>query len=202
MPELGVDTCDCDVLVVGRAALVGLGRIDVPGATGITGLAGGAACHDIESSQVARCQCPNDGKLYRSAGIEEAIRAAGEKPFRCGDRRQPRPVNTNEYHLPPRAGPPEPVEPHHRINRLRPGPNGNPFLFATQRRVGCPSLFYYGCTAVNIEQQESTVTADVVWSPSTVGTRRRAGRATESDHPHVTWWPPTVPGARSAPAWA
>ena len=39
---------------------------------------------------------------------------------------------------------------------------------AAQRTSWVPSC--YGCTAANIEQHESTVTADVVWSSSTVGT--------------------------------
>lgn len=39
-----------------------------------------------------------------------------------------------------------------------------------QRSAELGARLFYGCTVVNIEQHESAVTADVVWSSSTVGT--------------------------------
>jgi putative polyketide hydroxylase len=104
-------------------------------------------------------------ELYRSAGIEEAIRAAGEDHFGVA-------IGTSlsgEYeriHLPLALA---------RQNRLSPTTHYacdqdrmEPILLQRSTELG--AQLFYGCTAANIEQHESTVTADVVWSPSTVGT--------------------------------
>src|ERR1700730_16192426 len=104
-------------------------------------------------------------ELYRSAGIEEAIRAAGEHHFGVviGD------SLSGEYervHLPLTLA---------RANRLSPTTHYacdedrmEPILLQRSAELG--AQLFYGCTAVNIEQHESTITADVVWSSSTVGT--------------------------------
>ena len=110
-------------------------------------------------------------ELYRSAGIEDAVRAAGENHFgvAIGD------SLAGEYervHLPLALA---------RQNRLSPTTHYacdqdrmEPILLQRSAELG--AQLFYGCTAVNIEQHESTVTADVVWSSSTVGTRRPAVR--------------------------
>ena len=50
-----------------------------------------------------------------------------------------------------------------------------PILLQRSTELGAQP--FYGCTAVNVEQHESAVTADVVWSPSIVGTPAPARRA-------------------------
>jgi len=104
-------------------------------------------------------------ELYRSVGIEEAIRAAGENHFGvaigaslAGD--------YERVHLPLALA---------RRNRLSPTTHYacdqdrmEPILLQRSAELG--AQLFYGCTAANIEQHESAVTADVVWSSSAVGT--------------------------------
>jgi putative polyketide hydroxylase len=161
------DACDCDVLVVG-GGLVGLAASMFMAQQGLrvwlVERHTGTSSHPKLRGVSARTM-----ELYRSAGIEEAIRAAGENHFgvAIGD------SLSGEYeriHLPLALA---------RQNRLSPTTHYacdqdrmEPILLQRSTELG--AQLFYGCTAVNIEQHESTVTADVVWSPSIVGTRTPA----------------------------
>src|SRR5258705_6641137 len=106
---------------------------------------------------------------YRSAGIEEAIRVAGENHFGvaigdslCGE--------CERVHLPLALA---------RQNRLSPTTHYacdqdrmEPILLQRSAELG--AQLFYGCTAVNAEQHGSSGTVAVVWSPSIVGTRTPA----------------------------
>jgi putative polyketide hydroxylase len=159
------DACDCDVLVVG-GGLVGLAASMFMAQQGLRVWL--VERHAATSSHPKlRGVSARTMELYRSAGIEEAIRAAGEHHFgvAIGD------SLSGEYervHLPLALA---------RQNRLSPTTHYacdqdrmEPILLQRSAELG--AQLFYGCTAVNIEQHESTVTADVVWSPSAVGTRR------------------------------
>jgi putative polyketide hydroxylase len=79
MSELAVDTCDCDVLVVGDG-LVGLAASMVLAQQGLRVWV--VERHDSTSSHSKlRGVSARTMELYRSAGIEEAVRAAGENHF-------------------------------------------------------------------------------------------------------------------------
>jgi putative polyketide hydroxylase len=104
-------------------------------------------------------------ELLRSAGIEDAVRAAGENHFgvSIGDSLS---GDYERVHLPLALA---------RRNLLRPTTHYacdqdrmEPILLQRSAELG--AQLFYGCTAVNIEQHESAVAADVVWSSSTVGT--------------------------------
>ena len=167
MSELTVDTCDCDVLVVG-GGLVGLAASMFMAQQGlrvwVVERHAATSRHPKLRGVSARTM-----ELYRWAGIEEAIRAAGENHFgvAIGD------TLAGDYervHLPLALA---------RQNRLSPTTHYacdqdrmEPILLHRSAELG--AQLFYGCTAVNIEQQQSTITADVVWSSSTVGTRRPA----------------------------
>jgi putative polyketide hydroxylase len=161
------DACDCDVLVVG-GGLVGLAASMFMAQQGLRVWL--VERHAATSSHPKlRGVSARTMELYRSAGIEEAIRAAGENHFgvAIGD------SLSGEYervHLPLALS---------RQNRLSPTTayacdqdRMEPILLQRSAELG--AQLFYGCTAVNIEQHESTVTTDVVWSPSTVGTRTPA----------------------------
>ncbi len=167
MSELAVDTCDCDVLVVG-GGLVGLAASMFLAQQGLRVWV--VERHASTSSHPKlRGVSARTMELYRSAGIEEAVRAAGENHFgvAIGD------SLSGEYervHLPLALA---------RQNRLSPTTHYacdqdrmEPILLQRSAELG--AQLFYGCTAVNIEQHESAVTADVVWSPSIVGTRTPA----------------------------
>jgi putative polyketide hydroxylase len=161
------DACDCDVLVVG-GGLVGLAASMFLAQQGLRVWV--VERHASTSSHPKlRGVSARTMELYRSAGIEEAVRAAGENHFgvAIGD------SLAGEYervHLPLALA---------RRNRLSPTTHYacdqdrmEPILLQRSAELG--ARLFYGCTAVNIEQHESGVTADVVWSPSTVGTRTPA----------------------------
>src|SRR5258707_4383538 len=163
MSELAVDACDCDVLVVG-GGLVGLAASMFMAQQGLRVWL--VERHAATSSHPKlRGVSARTMELYRSAGIEEAVRAAGENHFgvAIGD------SVAGEYeriHLPLALA---------RQNRLSPTTHYacdqdrmEPILLQRSAELG--AQLFYGCTAANIEQHESTVTADVMWSPSTVGT--------------------------------
>jgi putative polyketide hydroxylase len=157
------DACDCDVLVVG-GGLVGLAASMFLAQQGLHVWL--VERHPSTSSHPKlRGVSARTMELYRSAGIEERIRAAGENHFGvaigaslAGD--------YERVHLPLALA---------RQNRLSPTTHYacdqdrmEPILLQRSAELG--AQLFYGCTAANIEQHESTVTADVVWSPSTVGT--------------------------------
>jgi putative polyketide hydroxylase len=98
-------------------------------------------------------------ELYRAAGIEDAIRAAGEDNFAfvIGD------SLAGEYEQPlrPEAGP----------DRLSPTTGCScdqnrvePILRRRAAELG--AHLFFGCTTVGVEQDESAVTAHVEWHPN------------------------------------
>jgi putative polyketide hydroxylase len=157
------DACDCDALVVG-GGLVGLAASMFLAQQGlrvwVVERHASTSNHPKFRGVSARTM-----ELYRSAGIEDAVRAAGENHFgvAIGD------SLSGEYervHLPLALA---------RRNRLSPTTHYacdqdrmEPILLQRSAELG--AQLFYGCTAINIEQHESAVTVDVVWSPSTVGT--------------------------------
>ena len=156
------DAWDCDVLVVG-GGLVGLAASMFLAQQGLRVWV--VERHASTSSHPKlRGVSARTMELYRSAGIEEAVRAAGENHFgvAIGD------TLAGEYervHLPLALA---------RQNRLSPTTHYacdqdrmEPILLQRSAELGAE--LFYGCTVVNIEQHESAVTADVVWSSSTVG---------------------------------
>jgi putative polyketide hydroxylase len=156
------DACDCDVLVVG-GGLVGLAASMFLAQQGLRVWV--VERHASTSSHPKlRGVSARTMELYRSAGIEQAVRAAGENHFgvAIGD------TLAGEYervHLPLALA---------RQNRLSPTTHYacdqdrmEPILLQRSAELG--AQLFYGCTVVNIEQHESAVTADVVWSSSTVG---------------------------------
>jgi putative polyketide hydroxylase len=156
------DAWDCDVLVVG-GGLVGLAASMFLAQQGLRVWV--VERHASTSSHPKlRGVSARTMELYRSAGIEEAVRAAGENHFgvAVGD------TLAGEYervHLPLALA---------RQNRLSPTTHYacdqdrmEPILLQRSAELG--AQLFYGCTVVNIEQHESAVTADVVWSSSTVG---------------------------------
>jgi putative polyketide hydroxylase len=157
------DGCDCDVLVVG-GGLVGLAASMFLAQQGLRVWV--VERHASTSSHPKlRGVSARTMELYRSAGIEEAVRAAGENHFgvAIGDSL----AGQYERVLQPLALA--------RRNRLSPTTHYacdqdrmEPILLQRSAELG--AQLFYGCTAVNIEQHESGVTADVVWSSSTVGT--------------------------------
>jgi putative polyketide hydroxylase len=161
------DACDCDVLVVG-GGLVGLAASMFLAQQGLRVWL--VERHAATSSHPKlRGVSARTMELYRSAGIEEAIRAAGENHFgvAIGDSLS---GDYERVHLPLALA---------RQNRLSPTTHYacdqdrmEPILLQRSAELG--AQLFYGCTVVNIEQRESAVTADVVWSPSTVGTRTPA----------------------------
>jgi len=174
MSELTVDACDCDVLVVG-GGLVGLVASMFVAQQGLRVWL--VERHAATSSHPKlRGVSARTMELYRSAGIEEAIRAAGENHFgvAIGD------SLAGEYeriHLPLALA---------RQNRLSPTTHYacdqdrmEPILLQRSAELG--AQLFYGCTAVNIEQHESTRhrRRGVV---SIHCRHAHAGRATESDH--------------------
>jgi putative polyketide hydroxylase len=79
MSELAVDTCDCDVLVVG-GGIVGLAASMVLAQQGLRVWM--VERHASTSSHPKlRGVSARTMELYRSAGIEEAVRAAGQNRF-------------------------------------------------------------------------------------------------------------------------
>jgi putative polyketide hydroxylase len=157
------DACDCDVLVVG-GGLVGLAASMFLAQQGLRVWV--VERHPSTSSHPKlRGVSARTMELHRSAGIEEPVRAAGENHFgvAIGD------SLAGEYervHLPLALA---------RRNRLSPTTHYacdqdrmEPILLQRSAELG--AQLFYGCTAANIEQHESAVTADVVWSSSTVGT--------------------------------
>jgi putative polyketide hydroxylase len=157
------DACDCDVLVVG-GGLVGLAASMFLAQQGLRVWV--VERHASTSSHPKlRGVSARTMELYRSADIEEAVRAAGENHFgvAIGD------SVAGDYErvfLPLALA---------RQNRLSPTTHYacdqdrmEPILLQRSAELG--AQLFYGCTAVNIEQHESAVTADVVWSSSTVGT--------------------------------
>jgi 2-polyprenyl-6-methoxyphenol hydroxylase-like FAD-dependent oxidoreductase len=161
------DVCDCDVLVVG-GGLVGLAASMFLAQQGLRVWV--VERHASTSSHPKlRGVSARTMELYRSAGIEEAVRAAGENHFgvAIGDSL----AGQYERVLQPRAVT--------RRNRLSPTTHYacdqdrmEPILLQRSAELG--AQLFYGCTVVNIEQHESAVTADVVWSSSTVGRRTPA----------------------------
>jgi putative polyketide hydroxylase len=157
------DAWDCDVLVVG-GGLVGLAASMFLAQQGLRVWV--VERHASTSSHPKlRGVSARTMELYRSAGIEEAVRAAGENHFgvAIGDSL----AGNYERVLQPHALA--------RQNRLSPTTHYacdqdrmEPILLQRSAELG--AQLFYGCTAVNIEQHESGVTADVVWSSSTVGT--------------------------------
>ena len=157
------DACDCDVLVVG-GGLVGLAASMFLAQQGLRVWV--VERHASTSSHPKlRGVSARTMELYRSAGIEEAIRAAGENHFgvAIGDSLS---GDYERVHLPLALV---------RQSRLSPTTHFacdqdrmEPILLQRSAELG--ARLFYGCTAVNIEQHESAVTADVVWSPSIVGT--------------------------------
>jgi putative polyketide hydroxylase len=156
------DAWDCDVLVVG-GGLVGLAASMFLAQQGLRVWV--VERHASTSSHPKlRGVSARTMELYRSAGVEEAVRAAGENHFgvAIGD------TLAGEYervHLPLALA---------RQNRLSPTTHYacdqdrmEPILLQRSAELG--AQLFYGCTVVNIEQHESAVTADVVWSSSTVG---------------------------------
>src|SRR3984893_1293596 len=156
------DAWDCDVLVVG-GGLVGLAASMFLAQQGLRVWV--VERHASTSSHPKlRGVSARTMELYRSAGIEEAVRAAGENHFgvAIGD------TLAGEYervHLPLALA---------RQNRLSPTTHYacdqdrmEPILLQRSAELGAE--LFYGCTVGNIEQDESAVTADVVWSASTVG---------------------------------
>jgi putative polyketide hydroxylase len=157
------DACDCDVLVVG-GGLVGLAASMFLAQQGLrvwlVERHASTSNHPKFRGVSARTM-----ELYRSAGIEDAVRAAGENHFgvAIGDNLS---GDYERIHLPLALA---------RRNRLSPTTHYacdqdrmEPILLQRSAELG--AQLFYGCTAVNIEQHESAVTADVVWSSSTVGT--------------------------------
>jgi putative polyketide hydroxylase len=157
------DAYDCDVLVVG-GGLVGLAASMFLTQQGLHVWL--VERHPSTSSHPKlRGVSARTMELYRSAGIEEAIRAAGENHFGvaigaslAGD--------YERIHLPLALA---------RQNRLSPTTHYacdqdrmEPILLQRSAELG--AQLFYGCTAVDIEQHDSAVTADLVWSSSTVGT--------------------------------
>ena len=167
MSESTIDTCDCDVLVVG-GGLVGLAASMFLAQQGLRVWV--VERHASTSSHPKlRGVSARTMELYRSAGIEDAIRAAGENHFgvAIGDSLS---GDYERIHLPLALA---------RQNRLSPTTHYacdqdrmEPILLQRSAELG--AQLFYGCTAVNIEQDESAVSADVVWSPSIVGTRTPA----------------------------
>jgi putative polyketide hydroxylase len=161
------ETCDCDVLVVG-GGLAGLAASMFLAQQGLRVWV--VERHPSTSNHPKfRGVSTRTMELYRSAGIEDVVRAAGENHFgvAIGD------SLAGEYervHLPLALA---------RQNRLSPTTHYacdqdrmEPILLQRSAELG--AQLFYGCTAVNIEQHESAVTVDVVWSSSTVGTRAPA----------------------------
>jgi putative polyketide hydroxylase len=157
------DVWDCDVLVVG-GGLVGLAASMFLAQQGLRVWV--VERHASTSSHPKfRGVSARTMELYRSAGIEEAVRAAGENHFgvAIGD------TLAGQYervHLPLALA---------RQNRLSPTTHYacdqdrmEPILLQRSAELG--AQLFYGCTAVDIEQHDSAVIADVVWSSSTVGT--------------------------------
>jgi putative polyketide hydroxylase len=161
------DACDCDVLVVG-GGLVGLAASMFLAQQGLrvwlVERHGSTSSHPKLRGVSARTM-----EMYRSAGIEDAVRAAGENHFGAaiGDSL----AGQYERVLQPLALA--------RQNRLSPTTHYacdqdrmEPILLQRSAELG--AQLFYGCTAVNIEQHESAVTAHVRWSSSTIGTRTAA----------------------------
>jgi putative polyketide hydroxylase len=157
------DLCDCDVLVVG-GGLVGLAASMFLAQQGlrvwVVERHASTSNHPKFRGVSARTM-----ELFRSAGIEDAVRAAGENHFgvAIGDSLS---GDYERVHLPLALA---------RRNRLSPTTHYacdqdrmEPILLQRSAELG--AQLFYGCTAVNIEQHESAVAADVVWSSSTVGT--------------------------------
>jgi putative polyketide hydroxylase len=157
------DACDCDVLVVG-GGLVGLAASMFLAQQGLRVWV--VERHPSTSNHPKfRGVSARTMELYRSAGIEDAVRAAGENHFgvAIGDNLS---GDYERVHLPLALA---------RRNRLSPTTHYacdqermEPILLQRSAELG--AQLFYGCTAVNIEQHESAVTADVVWSSSRVGT--------------------------------
>jgi putative polyketide hydroxylase len=157
------DACDCDVLVVG-GGLVGLAASMFLAQQGLRVWV--VERHASTSSHPKlRGVSARTMELYRSAGIEEAVRAAGENHFgvAIGDslagqyERVLQPLTlTRQNRLSPTT--------HFACDQDRMEP------ILLQRSADLGAQLFYGCSVVNIEQHESAVTADVVWSSSTVGT--------------------------------
>jgi hypothetical protein len=183
MSELTVDTCDCDVLVVG-GGLVGLAASMFRAQKGVrvSVVERRARPRAIPSCAVSAperwsCIGPPESKSGTRRGRE---------PFLCCDRRAP----LGEYervHLPLALARQNRLSPPHYAcdqDRLEP--------ILLQRSAELGAQLFYGCTAVNIEQHESAVTADVVWShPLSARARQQCHRV---GSPPDTWLPRTVPG--------
>ena len=157
------DACDCDVLVVG-GGLVGLAASMFMAQQGLRVWV--VERHAATSSHPKlRGVSARTMELYRSAGIEEVIRAAGEDHLgvAIGD---PLSGEYERVHLPLALARQNWLSPttHYACDQDRMEP------ILLQRSAELGAQLFYGCTVVNIEQHESTVTADVVWSSSTAGT--------------------------------
>jgi putative polyketide hydroxylase len=99
-------------------------------------------------------------ELYRAAGIEDAIRAAGEDNFAfvIGDSL----AGEYEQALHPQAGPGDRLSPTSPYscdqNRIEP--------ILRRRATELGAQLFFGCTTLGIEQDDSAVTAHVVWQPN------------------------------------
>ena len=187
------DACDCDVLVVG-GGLVGLAASMFLAQQGLRVWV--VERHPSTSSHPKlRGVSARTMELYRSAGIEEAVRAAGENHFgvAIGD------SLSGEYervHLPLALA---------RQNRLSPTTHYacdqdrmEPILLQRSAELGAQP--FYGA-------QRSTSSSTSPPSPQTwCGLHPLSARPRQQSHrvgsPPDTWLPRTVPGARSVPTWA
>jgi putative polyketide hydroxylase len=155
------DSGDCDVLVVG-GSMVGLAAAMFLAQQAVR------VClverHTSTSAHPkARGVSARTMELYRAAGIEGAIRAAGEDNFAfvIGD------SLAGEYQqaMRPQAGPGDALSPTTGYscdqNRIEP--------ILRRRAAELGAQLFFGCTSLGIEQDESAVTAHVVWHPNGAG---------------------------------
>jgi putative polyketide hydroxylase len=151
------DSYDCDVLIVG-GSMVGLAAAMFLAQQGVrVCLVERHVC--TSEHPKARGISARTMELYRAAGIDDAIRAAGEDNFAfvvgeslAGEYEQP---------LRPQAEPGDRLSP--TIGCSCDQNRVEPILRRRATELGAHLLF--GCTTVGVEQDESAVTARVEWHP-------------------------------------